>query len=61
MHNVGDQFSIRVRKYPKYDPEYEEHYPITKVNENSTVKYEKGINNDVINIYGRKPSFVILD
>ena len=56
-YNVGDQVLIKARKKTKHDEEYEGPYPLTKINTNGTVKFQKGIVNDVINIRRIKPFF----
>ena len=56
-YQVGDQVLIRARKNTKHDKEYEGPYPLTKVNTNGTVNFQKGIVNDVINIRRVKPFF----
>ena len=56
-YNVGDQVLIKARKYSKHDAEYEGPYPLTKVNTNGTVNFQKGRVNDVVNIRRIKPFF----
>ena len=56
-YQVGDQVLIRARKSTKHDKEYEGPYPLTKVNTNGTVNFQKGIVNDVVNIRRVKPFF----
>ena len=57
QYMVGDQVLIRARKNTKHDQEYKGPYRLTKVNTNGTVKFQKGIINDVINIRRIKPCF----
>ena len=57
QYKVGDQVLIRARKESKHDEEYEGPYLLTKVNNNGTVKFQKGRVNDVINIRRIKPFF----
>ena len=56
-YSVGHQILIKARKHSKHDEEYEGPYPITQVNTNGTVHFQKGIINDVINIHRVKPFF----
>ena len=57
QYKVGDQVLIKARKNTKHDQEYKGPYPLTKVNRNGTVKFQKGIINDVVNICRIKPYF----
>ena len=56
-YNVGNQVLITARKKKKHDEEYEGPYPLTKINNNGTVNFQKGIVNDIINIRRIKPFF----
>ena len=56
-YSVGHQILIKARKHSKHDEEYEGPYPITQVNTNGTIHFQKGIVNDVINIRRVKPFF----
>ena len=57
QYQVGDQVLITARKQSKHDEEYEGPYPITRINNNGTVNFQKGRVNDVINIRRVKPFF----
>jgi hypothetical protein len=46
---------VKARKNSKHELEYEGPYEITQVNDNGTVRFQKGIVNDVINIRRIKP------
>ena len=55
QYEVDDKILIKARKDFKHAMEWEGPYPITQVNDNGTVHYQKGIVNDVINIRRIKP------
>ena len=57
QYQVGDQVLITARKESKHDAEYEGPYPLTRINNNGTVNFQKGRVNDVINIRRVKPFF----
>jgi hypothetical protein len=50
QYTLGDQILLRARKGSKHELEYEGPYPITQVNDNGTIRFQKGIVNDVVNI-----------
>ena len=54
-YHVGDKILIKARKEFKHAMEYEGPYSITHVNDNGTVRFQKGIVNDVVNIRRIKP------
>ena len=54
-YSIGDKILIKARKYSKHELEYEGPYEITQVNDNGTVRFQKGIVNDVTNIRRIKP------
>jgi transposase InsO family protein len=54
-YSLGDKILIRARKHSKHEFEYEGPYTITQVNDNGTVRFQKGIVNDVTNIRRIKP------
>ena len=57
VHNysLGDKILVTARKKSKHELNYDGPYEITQVNDNGTVRYQKGIVNDVINIRRIKP------
>ena len=54
-YSNGDKILIKARKHSKHELEYEGPYSITQVNDNGTVRFQKGIVNDVTNIRRIKP------
>jgi transposase InsO family protein len=54
-YSLGDKVLIKARKNSKHELEYEGPYEITQVNDNGTVRFQKGIVNDVTNIRRIKP------
>jgi len=50
QYSLGDKILIKARKHSKHALEYEGPYAITQVNDNGTVRFQKGIVNDVTNI-----------
>jgi hypothetical protein len=56
QYSLGDKILIKApRKHSKHELEYEGPYEITKVNDNGTVPFQKGIVKDVTNIRRIKP------
>ena len=55
QYSLGDKILIKARKHSKHELEYEGPYAITQVNDNGTVRFQKGIVNDVTNIRRIKP------
>ena len=55
QYSLGDKILIKARKHSKHELEYEGPYEITQVNDNGTVRFQKGIVNDVTNIRRIKP------
>ena len=55
QYSLGDKILIKARKHSKHELEYEGTNAITKVNDNGTVRFQKGIVNDVTNIRRIKP------
>jgi transposase InsO family protein len=54
-YSLGDKILVKARKNSKHELEYDGPYEITQVNDNGTVRFQKGIVNDVINIRRIKP------
>ncbi len=46
---------VKARKNSKHELEHAGPYEITQVNDNGTVRFQKGIVNDVVNIRRIKP------
>ena len=57
QYRVGHQILIKTRKHSKHYLEYEGPYAITQVNDNGTIRFQKGIGNDVVNIRRIKPFY----
>ena len=55
QYSVGGQVLLKTRKSSKHELEYEVPYVITQVNDNGTIRFQKGIVNDVVNIRRIKP------
>ena len=56
QYSLGDKILIKARKeHSKHELEYDGPYKITQVNDNGTVRFQKGIVNDVTNIRRIKP------
>jgi hypothetical protein len=55
QYAIGDKILLTARKHSKHELEYEGPYAITQVNDNGTVRFQKGIVNDVVNIRRIKP------
>ena len=55
QYSLGDKILIKARKHSKHELEFEGPYEITQVNDNGTVRFQKGIINDVTNICRIKP------
>ena len=55
QYQLGDRILLRRKKKSKHELEYEGPYPVTEINDNGTVRYQKGIVNDVVNIRRIKP------
>jgi hypothetical protein len=54
-HSVGDKTLVKARNNSKHKLEYDGPCEITQVNDNGTVRFQKGIVNDVANICRIKP------
>jgi hypothetical protein len=55
QYSIGDKILVKARKNSKHELEYDGPYAITQVNDNGTIRFQKGIVNDVINIRRIKP------
>ena len=57
-HNkVGDKILIKRKKNSKHKLEFMGPFPVTEINDNGTVCFQKGIINDAISIRRIKPLF----
>jgi transposase InsO family protein len=54
-YSIGDKILVKARKRSKHELEYDGPYAITQVNDNGTVRFQKGIVNDAVNIRRIKP------
>ena len=52
---VGDKVLVKRRKHSKHELEWEGPFELTTINDNGTVRFQKGIVNDVVNIRRVKP------
>jgi hypothetical protein len=55
QYTLGDQILPRRKKNLKHELEYEGPYSLTAINDNGTVRFQKGIINDVVNLRRIKP------
>ena len=55
QYQIGDPILLRCKKNSKHELEYEGPYPLTAINDNGTVCFQKGILNDVVNLRRIKP------
>ena len=57
QYKVGDKILVKRKKNSKHDLELMGPFPITKINDNGTVLFQKGIINNATNIRRIKPFF----
>jgi hypothetical protein len=57
QYALGDKVLLKARKKSKHNLEWEGPYEVTQVNDNGTVRFQKGIVNDVVNIRCVKPFY----
>ena len=57
QYKVGDKILVKRRKNSKHELEFMGPFPIMQVNDNGTVRFQKGIINDATNIRRIKPFF----
>ena len=50
QYKVGEKFQVKRKKNSKHELEFIGPFPITQINDNVTVRFQKGIINDAINI-----------
>jgi hypothetical protein len=57
QYALGDKVLLKARKKSKHNSEWESPYEVTQVNDNGTVRFQKRIVNDVVNIRRVKPLY----
>ena len=57
QYNIGDKILVKHKKNSKHELEFMGPFPITKINDNGTARFQKGIINDAVNIRRIKPFF----
>ena len=57
QYKVGDKILVKCKKLFKHKLEFMGPFPITQINYNGTVRFQKGIINDATNIRRIKPFF----
>ena len=56
-YKVGDKILVECKKFFKHELEFMGPFPIMQINDNGTVRFQKGIINDTTNICKIKPFF----
>ena len=57
QYKIGGKILVKRKKNSKHELEFMGPFPITKINNNGTVRFQKGIINDAVNIRRIKPFF----
>ena len=57
QYKVGDKILVKRKKHSKHELEFMGPFPITKINDNGTVRFQKGIINNAVNICRIKTFF----
>ena len=57
QYKVGDKVLVKPKKNSKHELEFMSPFPITQINDNGTVHFQKGIINYATNIRKIKPFF----
>ena len=57
QYKVGEKILVKRKKNSKHELEFMGPSPITQINDNCTVRFQKGIINDATNIFRMKPLF----
>ena len=57
QYKVGDKILVKRKKNSRHEFEFMGPFPITQINDNVTVRFQKGIINDATNIRRIKPFF----
>ena len=55
QNKVGDKILVKHKKNSKHKLEFMGPFPITQINDNGTVRFQKGVINDATNIHRIKP------
>ena len=55
QYKVGDKIQVKRKKISKHELEFMGPFPNTQINDNGTVRFQKGIINDATNICRIKP------
>jgi hypothetical protein len=57
VHNysIGDRILVEARKHSRHELDHDGPYAITQMNDNGTVRFQKGIVNDAVHIRRIKP------
>jgi hypothetical protein len=54
-YQIGDKILLQQKKHSKHEQEYKGPFKLTAMNDNGTVRFQKGIVNNVVNIRHIKP------
>ena len=57
QYKVGDKILVKLKKNAKHELNFMGPLPIAQINDNGTVRFQKGIINDATNICIIKPFF----
>ena len=57
QYKVGDKILVKRKKNYKHEYEFMGPFHITQINDNGTVRFQRGIINDATNIHRIKPFF----
>ena len=57
QYKVDNKILVKRKKNSKHELEFMGPFPITQINDNGTVRFQKGIINDATNIFRIKPFF----
>ena len=57
QYKIGDKILVKRKKNSKHELEFMGPFPFTKINDNGTVRFQKGIINDAVNIRRIKSFF----
>ena len=57
QYKVGDKILVKRKKHYKHKLEFMSPFSITQINDNGTVRFQKGIINDITNILRIKQFF----
>ena len=51
QYKIGDKILVKRKKNSKHELEFMGTFPITQINDNGTVRFQRGIINDATNIH----------